>query len=175
MRTYLIVFSFFILLTAISCQESGNQSSKNKTQKEAEVNMNFGGELTEGNGISLSILRKDTIQAFGIYLPFHHINDSIIEIDYPLKPLETDANFLENSEDIEIGKWGTGTGQSSHTYSKKAKEIYFGSDLLKYKILENKRINIFFPKKSIWKIRLIKNGFEVYNEKRSLKYYHVIG
>jgi hypothetical protein len=178
MRNNLILISISILSIFISCQDSNNKLSSDKPNNEKNNSIIFEGmEFTDGLGVSLTTINKDTIHALGIYISYRKLNDSTFEIKYPLKPIEVYADFQKygNSESVEIEMEKMGTGIFTNKYSKKNKKIYFGSDMLKYEVLENKRIRIYFPKRSIWKVRKIDNGIEVYGEKKSYKYWKIIG
>jgi hypothetical protein len=152
MKKYFI--KVLMITTMLSCNEANKKP--NPTQDEVKNEKH-----------SLQDMPTNHINAWtdGCGFSFELGNDII----YPKQSLvikDVKIDFYEKSRYISFSNSGLGC-----CLDKNKNEIYFGADLLKFEMMSNNSIKVFFPQKSFWKIsRISDREIYIYNEKNKAKY-----
>ena len=167
MKSQLIILLFFVF--CLGCAEKKQQenidSFENVSQKSgppAAAWQDECGFAFEFNTNKLFAIGTSDIVKFIV------LNDSTYQVNYPNKPVSIKNVRFDTYE----GKSWVSYGNSglSNCINKKNKEILFGPDLLKYKILAKDVIEIQFPTKSTWHFYVIsEREMEVSNGKKKVK------
>jgi len=160
-----------ILYVVLSCSQKKNTNVipniEEPIMSDKVKTYGIGGAWADGCNFSFEF-GDDYLFAFeSDFIKYKTINDSLIKIIYPNKPLifkNCHLNSYEGSSFFSIGSMGS-------CIDVKKKVIIFGGDRLKYKLLNENKIKIYFPKESYWKISWISDDeMVIENKNDKIKY-----
>ena len=162
------IFYSFLLIIVVGCNQKKSDQEVPETIKNEVSSNNIGGAWADDCNFSFEF-NDDYLYALGgDFIKYLRINDSLVKIIYPKKPKiikNFTLNLNKNFNDISFDK------SMGCCIDVKKKVIIFGGDRLKYKLINENKIKVYFPKESYWKIsRISSNEILISNKKNKVMY-----
>ena len=180
-----------IIIAFTSCQnnEAGNNKIKEITNNKEKVSECDWADET--GMLALNFESDSTISFLDVQgITFEMLNDTLYKITYPEEPViaelgpwnqfEFDSSSIVWCESQQFNGFVATSSLYGNAFDVNTKDIMFGADRIKTKVLDKEKLKIYFPKESFWKIKSIndplkclnffESGIMVYGKKDTMYY-----